>query len=215
MTYTILASDPAQELLGVATASRSLAVGAGVPAMRVGIGAVASQAYTNRALRGVLLEGLADGGAPAEMIERLNEIDTGLARRQVGAVTAHGDVGVHTGSECTPWAGSCEGAHFVVLGNFLVGPQVLNSMVQVFEAEPKPEGTVAFAERLHLVLLAGEHAGGDLRGRQSAAIMVGSSAGGHHAAGDLDLDLSIDLRIDDHADPLRELGRLLELARPA
>ncbi len=215
MTYTILASDSAQQLLGVATASRSLAVGAGVPAVRVGVGAVASQAYTNRALRGVLLEGLADGAAPEEVIGRLDQIDAGLARRQVGAVTAHGDVAVHTGNECTPWAGSRGGAHFVVLGNFLVGPQVLDSMAQVFEAEPEPEGAAAFAECLHRVLLAGEHAGGDLRGRQSAAIMVGSSAGESDASDNLESDLAIDLRIDDHGDPLRELGRLLKLVSSA
>jgi uncharacterized Ntn-hydrolase superfamily protein len=212
MTYTILASDPARHLLGVATASRSLAVGAGVPALRIGVGAVASQAYTNRALRGFVLDALLGGRAPADVVARLPEVDAGSARRQVAVIDADGRIAVHTGSECTAWAGSATGDGFAVIGNLLAGPTVLDAMAEEFGAWPRtggPEGEAdegaAFARRLLAALAAGEMAGGDLRGRQSAALLVGAGL----ASAGPDGPLAFDLRVDDHEQPVRELGRLL------
>ncbi|WP_053382766.1 DUF1028 domain-containing protein [Leucobacter celer] len=212
MTYTILASDPDRHLLGVATASRSLAVGAGVPALRVGVGAVASQAYTNRALRGFVLDALAAGRAPADVVAQLPEVDTGSARRQVAVIDAAGRIAVHTGSGCTAWAGSATGDGFAVIGNLLAGPAVLDAMAAEFGAWPRTgsgEGAAAdgaaFARRLLAALSAGEGAGGDLRGRQSAALLVGAGT----ATAGSDGSLAFDLRVDDHEQPVRELGRLL------
>lgn len=208
MTYTILASDPDQQLLGVATASRSLAVGAGVPAVRVGIGAVASQAYTNRALRGYALDRLADGAAPEEALADLPRVDSGAARRQIALLDASGRVALHTGAECSDWAGERSGRGFAVIGNLLAGPETLASMEAAFAASPAPPGIAGFARRLHRALAAGEAAGGDRRGRQSAAILVG--AGPAHPREET--ALAIDLRVDDHADPVEELGRILDKA---
>lgn len=235
MTYTILARDPTRQLLGVATASRSLAVGAGVPALRPGVGAVASQAYTNRALRGFALDALAAGGDPAAIVAQLPEVDTGSARRQVAIIDSDGRIAVHTGAECTAWAGSATGRDFAVIGNLLAGPGVVAAMSEAFRAgaqaaecgDPVPDGAeggraagvgaaggsagsdiagaAILARRLVGALAAGEAAGGDRRGRQSAALLVG-------AGPNRDAPLVLDLRVDDHERPVRELARLVDAA---
>ncbi|MEB4613602.1 DUF1028 domain-containing protein, partial [Leucobacter sp. M11] len=132
MTYTIVASDPERGLLGVATASFSLAVGAGVPALRVGVGAVASQAYTNRALREHALAALAAGESPAEIVAGIPGIDSGHARRQLAVVSAAGQAAAHTGVECSDWAGHRVGAGYAVAGNLLTGPAVLDEMIAAY-----------------------------------------------------------------------------------
>ncbi|RKQ84507.1 putative Ntn-hydrolase superfamily protein [Mycolicibacterium mucogenicum 261Sha1.1M5] len=234
MTFTILASDPTRGLLAAATASRSLAVGAGVPALRVGVGAAASQAYTNRSLRGLLLDAVASGASPATAIARIPDWDSGAAWRQAAVVTADGAVSAHTGDACTAWAGSETGEGFVVLGNLLPGRGVLAAMVAAFEGAPDDDGVASeralagFSRRVLAALAAGDAAGGDLRGRQSAALLVGvaptavdpaevdllpsdpTTPLGVTAAGDA--PLAIDLRADDHARPIDELARLLDLA---
>ncbi len=240
MTFTILASDPTKGLLAAATASRSLAVGAGVPAVRVGIGAAASQAYTNRSLRSRLLDALAAGDSPSSAVARIPEWDAGAVWRQAAVVAADGAAAAHTGEACTAWAGSESGAGFVVLGNLLPGPEVVEAMCVAFERYP--EGTNAsaldvsegdralanFSRRVLAALAAGDAAGGDLRGRQSAAILVGvspvpsgatptgqSSPGRTATWNAVEVDdepLAIDLRADDHERPIDELARLLELA---
>jgi len=208
MTYTILCSDPDQRLLGIATASCSLAVGAGVPAVRVGIGAVASQAYTNRAIRRYALDALAGGAEPGEVLAGLPGFDEGAERRQVAIVDASGAVAVHTGAECSEWAGSRMGPGYAAAGNLLPGPEVLDAMAAVFAQGPREPGLRAFAQRLHAALSAGERAGGDRRGRQSAALVVGDGA----AVATGTAPLALDLRVDDHLDPVAELGRILAKA---
>lgn len=222
MTFTILASDPTRGLLAAATASRSLAVGAGVPALRVGVGAAASQAYTNRSLRGLLLDAVASGASPSTAIARIPDWDSGAAWRQAAVVTADGGVSAHTGDACTAWAGSKAGDGFVVLGNLLPGPGVLAAMVAAFEGTPD-EGVVegeralaGFSRRVLAALAAGDAAGGDLRGRQSAALLVGIAPPPERVSADVptprDAPLAIDLRADDHVRPIDELARLLDLA---
>lgn len=231
MTFTILASDPTRGLLAAATASRSLAVGAGVPAIRVGVGAAASQAYTNRALRGRLLDALESGETPASALQRIPEWDRESEKRQAAVISSDGEAAAHTGATCSAWAGSELGEGFVVAGNLLPGPEVLSAMSAAFLAEA--DGVVstdgdsaddgagdtdgkgaadaalaAFASRVLAALAAGDAAGGDSRGRQSAALLVG--AGERPKTGEA--PLAIDLRADDHTAPIAELGRLLELA---
>lgn len=215
MTYTILATDAGHRWMGVATASFSLAVGAGVPALRVGVGAVASQAYTNRALRAHALDALAAGQDPADILAGLPAIDPGAAKRQVAVLTPNGTGQAHTGAECSDWAGHRTAENLVAAGNLLAGPGVLDAMIeacvsaQTGNAAPDP-GPQALARALVAALAAGEAAGGDRRGRQSVALLVGrtDSIAEHEP-------LAVDLRVDDHPDPVRELTRLLDLAGAA
>lgn len=219
MTFTILASDPERRLLGAATASYSLAVGAGVPLLRPGVGAVASQAYTNRSLRQSSLDALANGATPDQVIAELPSRDPGYSQRQLALIAADGSTAVHTGTDCSQWAGSVLGTNLVAAGNLLAGPDVLAAMRAAFDrarstyalthdALSDDDHTAAFARALVEALAAGEAAGGDSRGKQSAALLVASGAGipqeTHHIA--------IDLRADDHPEPVTELSRLLERA---
>lgn len=210
MTYTVLARDPRTGMLGAATASRSLAVGNAVLALRPGVGVVASQAWTNRRLRALVLDELEAGASAAHAAARIPEWDDRAPLRQVAVLPARGRGAAFTGSETTAWSGHAVGEDFVVAGNLLTGRAVVEAMADAAAVlsspeagEPVAEAAAIFAARLVGVLRAGERAGGDARGRQSAAVVVGEVGG--------EPDLRVDLRVDDHTDPLVELDRLVEL----
>ena len=189
--------------LGVAVASKFLAVGAAVPGVRVGAGAIATQAWAN--LR-YLPDGLAllDGGATAQQcIDQLTGADAQAADRQVGVVDGAGGSASFTGSGCHPWAGGRTGPGYAIQGNILTGPEVVDAMQQAWVASQDEP----FDVRLLMALKAGDHAGGDSRGRQSAALVVASPGAGYGGGS----DIAVDLRVDDHHDPVAELDRLMEI----
>lgn len=202
MTFSIVAFDPEGPSWGVAVASKCLSVGMAVPWGRAGFGAVATQALANLRYGPDGLALLEGGAAPDEVVRRLTDGDELRDQRQLGVVDARGRSAQHTGTDCLPWAGGTTGEGFSVQGNILAGPQVVDAMVQAYAGA---RGTLA--QRLLRCLEAGDAAGGDRRGRQSAALKVwreGAAYGGG-------LDIAVDLRVDDHAQPIPELGRLLEL----
>ena len=204
MTFSIVACDPETGAWGVGAASKYLAVGSMVPAARADAGALATQAYTNASFRPLGLSALREGRSAGETLDALLSQDSGRAARQVGIVDGRGRSALWTGSHCSTYAGGARGDGYVVLGNLLTGPQVITAMENAWTGGD-PEQSLA--HRLWAVLRAGEEAGGDRRGRQSAAILV-ARRGSDYILG---TDIEIDLRVDDHDFPLTELGRLLEL----
>jgi uncharacterized Ntn-hydrolase superfamily protein len=204
-TFSIVAYDPARKEWGVATASKVLAVGAGTPWARAGAGAIATQAAANVTYGPRGLDLLATGTSADEVVARLTGADAGRDDRQVGVVDAAGRPASFTGKHCDPWCGARSGKHHVCLGNLLSGPAVVAEMSAAFESAAGP-----LAGRLLTALGAGEKAGGDRRGKQSAALLVVRAEGGYLG---LD-DRAIDLRVDDHPRPVQELARLLDLALP-
>lgn len=204
MTYSIVARDPETGDLGVAIQSRFLAVGAVVPWARAGVGAVATQAYGNPGFGPAGLDLMATGIEPEEALERLLGDDPLREERQLGLVDREGRAASFTGRGCYVWAGGRIGAGFTAQGNILAGSAVVDGLAETFIAGGRP-----FPELLVACLDAAEAAGGDRRGRQSAALLVVRAGGGY---GGLN-DRWIDLRVDDHAAPIEELGRLLELHR--
>jgi len=203
MTFSIAAYDPDSASWGVAVASKCLAVGSAVPWGRAGAGAVATQALANLAYGDDGLELLGAGASAAATVERLTGNDSLRDQRQVGIVDARGAAASHTGSRCMHWAGGTVRDGFTVQGNLLAGPEVVDGMVAAYEAS----ASEPFARRLLAAVRAGDAAGGDRRGRQSAALRVWQ-AGGSYGGG---ADRAVDLRVDDHADPVGELDRLLGL----
>jgi uncharacterized Ntn-hydrolase superfamily protein len=204
MTYSIVARSADGTHLGVAVASKFLAAGAVVPAAAAGVGAVATQSFVN--LR-YLPDGLAlmGTGVPApEALRRLTEADPLREERQAGMVDAAGRSAAFTGSGCIDWAGDRSGPDFTVQGNCLAGPEVVEAMAAAFEGSGRD---TALSRRLLAALLAGDRAGGDRRGRQSAALLVVTPGGGYDGGS----DVLVDLRADDHTDPVPELERLLDL----
>jgi uncharacterized Ntn-hydrolase superfamily protein len=203
-TFSIVGSDPEAGEVGVAVASRFFAVGTVVPHATADIGAVATQSYANTTFGPKGLELLAEDLSPEEALATLLATDDDPDRRQVGIVSAAGVSATYTGDGCLAWAGGRSGPGYAAQGNILTGPEVAEAMETTFLAtKGKP-----LAERLFLALQAGEAAGGDSRGKQSAALLVvreGAGYGGY-------TDRAVDLRVDDHTDPVAELGRLLELA---
>ena len=197
MTWSIVARDAATGQIGIAVATCAFAVGARVPFVKTGIGAVATQAFTNPFYgpRGLAL--LAAGAPARDVVRILTEGDEGRAERQVHIMDGHGNHAAHTGADCVPWCGHTVRDGFSVAGNMLAGPQVVYDTAVAFErAAGQP-----LAERFLAAMRAGESAGGDKRGRQSAALLI-------HDAQDYAL---VDLRVDDHPDPLAELARLLRV----
>ncbi len=197
MTFSIVARDPQNGWLGMATASRALAAGAAGRHIELGVGAIASQAFANPYLA---IDGLKlmEDGLPAErVVERLISSDVGRDLRQLGIVDHEGRVAAYTGERCIPWAGHLIGGGYVCLGNILEGEDVVKAMATAFERG----GGDPLYERLMLALEAGEQAGGDRRGRQAAGIEV--LAEEEYAL--------CDLRVDDHPDPVAELRRVLEV----
>jgi uncharacterized Ntn-hydrolase superfamily protein len=203
MTFSIVARDPATGDLGVAVASRFLAVGSVVPWARAGAGAVATQALANVRYGPDGLAALADGGDAEDVLRDLTEADDGRADRQAGIVDARGGAATYTGSGCLTWAGGLTGDAVAVQGNILAGPEVVEAMLAAYEAD-RP-----FPDRLLGALLAGDRAGGDARGRQSAALLVVREGAGYGGANDRWLDL----RVDDQPDPVPELQRVLGVWR--
>lgn len=201
MTFSVVALSEDGSRLGVATASRSLAVGAAVPALAPRVGALVTQAYTNQRFRALGLQLLREGLEPRQVLSRLAREDHDFERRQVGIIDVHGRTALWTGSDCSRWAGACEGEGWVVLGNFLTGPEVVDGMRQAMEsahAEP-------FPGRLLRALEAAQVAGGDARGQQSAALRVVNNA-----FEDVSPPLSeVDLRVDDDPHPLGLLRSML------
>lgn len=198
MTWSVLACDAATGAVGVAVASRAFAIGARSPHLRAGVGAVASQSITNPYLGPRILDGLAAGLEPAAAIAAALARDPGRELRQVHAVDIRGRSAAWTGRHCVEWAGHRTGPGVSAAGNMLVGEAVLDATFVAGSA-----GGLPLAERLVAALDAGEAAGGDRRGRQAAALRVATTE---------DFP-DIDLRVDDHAAPLPELRRLLDLYR--
>jgi uncharacterized Ntn-hydrolase superfamily protein len=205
-TYSIVAFDPATGDLGVAVQSKFFGVGTVVPWAKAGVGAVATQASANITYGPEGLKLLEAGRTPEEAIALLTGADEGRESRQCGIVSAKGDAAGHTGKECRAFAGHRTGTHFAIQGNILAGEKVLEDMATAYEAAQK-SGEGELADWLMAALQAGEDAGGDSRGRQSAALLVVREKAGYGGAS----DRYIDLRVEDHADPTRELARLLEI----
>jgi uncharacterized Ntn-hydrolase superfamily protein len=202
-TYSIAACDLEAGQWGVATQSKFLAVGSVVPWAVPGVGAVATQAYANPRYGPQGLQLLAEGLSAEEVVARLTAADEGRADRQVGVVDAHGRGATFTGSDCMEWAGGLAGPGFAAQGNILVGEETVAVLATTFTAthgRPLPE-------RLLECLAAAQAAGGDRRGQQSAALLVVEKNGGYAGLS----DSLVDLRVDDHAQPVAELARLYEL----
>ena len=204
MTFSIVARDPGTGDLGVAVASKFLAVGSVVPWARAGVGAIATQALANVAFGPDGLAALAGGDAAESVLSALTDADEGRADRQVGVVDAAGRASTFTGTGCLTWAGGRTGDGVAVQGNILTGPEVVEAVLDVYSGSAAP-----FPDRLLEALLAGDRAGGDARGRQSAALLVVRDGAGYGGANDRWLDL----RVDDHPDPVPELQRVLGVWR--
>lgn len=203
-TFSIVAADPEAGEVGVAVASRFFAVGTVVPHARAEVGAVATQSFANTSFGPRGLELLARGLTPDEVIEVLLRQDEGRDQRQVGVVAADGASATFTGTGCNAWAGGRSGPGYAVQGNILTGEDVVAAMEKAFlESAGQP-----LARRLYAALSAGDAAGGDSRGKQSAALVVKRDRAGYGGY----TDQAIDLRVDDHAEPIVELGRLLGIA---
>ncbi len=201
-TFSIVAADLARGEWGVAVQSRFIAVGAVVPWVRAGVGAVATQAKANvhygpEGLR--LLEG---GASPEEIVRTLTAADPDREERQFGIVDARGRAAAFTGKRCPPWAGHEVGPGFACQGNILYAPEVVRGMARAFASTPGD-----LPERLLAALAAGQREGGDRRGMQSAALVVVRAEGGYLKGN----DRWIDLRVDDHPSPIEELKRLFKL----
>ena len=204
MTFSIVARSADGRSYGVAVASKFLAVGAAVPAAEAGVGALATQSYANLAYRPQGLALLRHGATADLTVAGLTAADPGRETRQLGVVGPDGDGASFTGAECNTWAGGRTGAGYACQGNILVGPDVVAEMERAWLAS---DDSGPLALRLLTALAAGDDAGGDSRGRQSAAVYVVSPGGGYGGGS----DVAVDLRVDDHPAPLPELRRLLVL----
>ncbi|WP_457028751.1 DUF1028 domain-containing protein [Kitasatospora sp. P5_F3] len=199
MTFSVVARSGSA--VGVAVASKFLAAGAVVPAAEAEVGALATQAMANFAYRPQGLTLLRTGVAPADVVAGLTAADPGRADRQLGLVGTSGDGVTWTGADCLDWAGGVAGPGYAIQGNILTGPEVVEAM----EAAWLGGAELPFADRLVATLAAGDAAGGDSRGRQSAALYIADRGAGYGGLS----DTSHDLRVDDHPDPVTELARLL------
>jgi uncharacterized Ntn-hydrolase superfamily protein len=199
MTFSIVGFDPANGDLGVAVASKFPCVGAVVPWARAGVGAVATQAWANTDLGPDGLRLMAGGMPASSALDAVLESDDGRDERQAGFVDAGGGAATFTGSGCVEWAGGLSGEHFAAQGNILAGEGVVAAMADAFAATAGD-----LSDRLLAAVLAGDGAGGDRRGKQSAALLVVREGGGYEGRN----DRYIDLRVDDHPDAPAELARL-------
>ncbi len=202
MTFSIVARSADGSAHGVAVASKFLAVGAAVPAAQAATGALATQSYANLAYRPQGLALLSTGVSAADTVAGLTAADPGRAQRQLGVVGVSGDGATYTGTNCHGWAGGLTGDGFAIQGNILTGPEVVEAMRDAWLASELP-----FAQRLLAALTAGDAAGGDKRGRQSAALLVVAPGQGYGGTS----DVVVDLRVDDHRDPCGEMARLLDI----
>jgi uncharacterized Ntn-hydrolase superfamily protein len=199
MTWSIIARDALTGQIGIAVATRFFAVGARVPYIAAGFGAIATQALVNPyyGIDGLTL--LREGRAASDIVKALIAIDSGRESRQLHVMDARGAIAAHTGTDCVDWCGHLVGDGFSVAGNMLAGPAVLDETAKAYVAEP----SLPFPQRLLAAMHAGEFAGGDKRGRQSAALRI-------HEQEEWP---ALDLRVDDHPDPLAELVRLERISR--
>jgi len=199
MTWSIIAKDSRTGQIGIAVATKFFAVGALVPHIAAGVGGIATQALVNPyyGINGLKL--LREGKHPQEVLDALIGADPGAATRQLHIMDAAGRIAAHTGNECIDWCGHVAGSGFSIAGNMLAGAGVLNETARAFLAN----ASLPFAQRLLAAMRAGEAAGGDKRGRQSAALLI-------HDSEDWP---ALDLRVDDHPDPLSELERLEQVSR--
>ena len=194
MTWSIIARDDLTGQFGIAVATRFFAVGARVPHIAAGIGGIATQALTNPYYGIDGLKLLREGRKPSDIVETLIAADSGRESRQLHIMDAGGRVASYTGRDCVDWCGHVEGDGFSIAGNMLAGPRVLDDTAQAYIAGER----LPFAQRLIAAMRSGEAAGGDKRGKQSAALLIYR-----------DEEWSaLDLRVDDHADPIHELARL-------
>jgi uncharacterized Ntn-hydrolase superfamily protein len=199
MTWSIIARDNATGQFGIAVATKFFAVGARVPYIAAGLGAVATQALVNPyyGIDGVRL--LREGRSSRDIVDTLIAADAGRESRQLHVMDASGRIASHTGRDCIDWCGHVEGNGFSIAGNMLTGAQVLDDTAKAYVANE----TLPFPQRLIAAMRAGEAAGGDKRGRQSAALLI---------YGEEDWS-ELDLRVDDHPDPLAELERIEAVSR--
>nr|WP_263324840.1 DUF1028 domain-containing protein [Neobacillus sp. Marseille-Q6967] len=202
MTFSIVGYDPTEKEWGIAVQSKFLGVGAVVPWAKAGAGAVATQSYANTAYGPKALELMEQGKSAEETLELLLADDPEREMRQVGLIDSNGNPATFTGSQCYDWAGGVTGTHFAAQGNILVDEETVNAMARVFN---ETEGSLAY--RLLAGLDAGQEAGGDSRGKQSAALYIVKEKGGYGGFN----DRYIDLRVDDHPDPIKELIRIYQL----
>ena len=203
-TFSIAARDPLNGDLGVATQSKFLAVGSIVPWAQAGAGAIATQANANFTYGPDGLALLASGLPAERTLQHLISADPQREHRQVGIVDANGGSATYTGDACFAWAGGIAGPNFACQGNILTGEETVVAMAEAFVA-----GTGPLAERLVSVLAAGQARGGDSRGQQSAALLIVRAGGGYGGNN----DRYIDLRVDDHPQPIDELARILAIHR--
>jgi uncharacterized Ntn-hydrolase superfamily protein len=197
MTWSIIARDAASGAFGVGIATRFFAAGALCPHAQSGVGALSTQALVNPHYGAQALELLRGGLAAPEVVRRVIAPDEGREHRQLHVIDAAGLIGQHTGNRCIEWCGALAGEGYSVAGNMLANERVLRDTARAYEKHAGP-----FAERLIVALAAGEAAGGDKRGKQSAALVIYST----------EQYADLDLRVDDHIDPLAELRRLYEKA---
>ena len=207
-TFSIVAYDPATGDIGVAVQSRVLGVGSIVPWAEAGVGAIATQALANVRFGPDGLRRLREGHSAEAIREAFLMSDAGRDRRQFLILDAKGETTAFTGSECFDWAGHHEGENFAVAGNILASNAVVEAMVNAFEKE-RASGQGELAEWMLSALQAGQVAGGDKRGQQSAALLVMRKGGGYSGTS----DRHVDLRVEDHVSPIEELARLLKKHR--
>jgi uncharacterized Ntn-hydrolase superfamily protein len=199
MTWSIIARDPATGQFGIAVATKFFAVGARVPHIAPRLGGIATQALVNPYYGIDGLKLLRDGHEPGDIVKTLIAADDGRESRQLHIMDAKGRIAAHTGQECVDWCGHIQSDGFSIAGNMLAGAAVLDETAKAYVAN----ATLPFAQRLIAAMEAGEAAGGDKRGKQSAALLI-------HGEEEWS---ALDLRVDDHADPLRELERLEQVSR--
>ena len=197
MTWSIIARDSGSGAFGVAIATRFFAAGALCPHAQSGVGALSTQALVNPHYGPQVLELLRSGISAPEVVKRVTSPDEGREQRQLHVIDAQGRIGQHTGKQCVDWCGAVVGDGYSVAGNMLANERVIRETARAYESSRRP-----FAERLIAALEAGEAAGGDKRGKQSAALLIYSTR----------QYPDLDIRIDDHTEPLAELRRLYEKA---
>lgn len=202
MTFSIVACDQETKDLGIAVESKFPAVGNAVPFAQAGVGAIATQSYANTTYGPRGLAMLRRGRSPKEVIVALTAKDRGGAKRQIGIVDARGRPASYTGKECSAWAGHVVGRGYACQGNILAGEEVVKGMARAYESS---EGDLPL--KLLAALVAGQEAGGDRRGQQSAALLVVREKGGYGGFN----DRWIDLRVDDHPRPINELIRVFNI----
>ncbi len=198
-TFSIVGFDPATNEWGVAVQSKFVAVGAVCPWAKAGVGAIATQSYANTNFGPQGLKLLAEGKNAQEVMEILLASDPGREKRQVGIVDSRGNAATFTGAECHDWAGGITGQHYAAQGNILVSEETVQALADTFVSS-----TGSLAERLLEALAAGQAAGGDSRGKQSAALLIVQEGAGYGGFN----DVKVDLRVDDHEQPITELKRV-------